>query len=325
MAIPSISAFIVNYNTRALLERCLRSIFNNKGDLSIEVFVVDNGSTDGGPEMVKTMFPQVSLTRYSENIGYTKAINPVLRFASGSYCLLLHSDIEVLPNTFKEFLDFFKSHPEAGILGGNLYYPDGTPNPCEILFPNFRNDLLCFGLRLLRKLPVGKKVAGDFNPLEWSHKSTSQVNWVWNACMMVRREILERVGYFDEDFFVWYADWDLCKRAGCAGWAVYYVHPATAIHYERQSFAGEGIINEDVRYKVDGWYSAPAMIQDRFTFLKKHSSPESVCGAKAISIVDNGLRVWLILANLLLGKTMHNEAQFQVKACFQTIQTILKA
>jgi len=325
LATPSISVFIVNYNTRVLLEQCLKAIFSTRGHLEIEVFVADNNSTDGSPEMVRACFPHVSVTTYCKNAGYTRAINPLLASGKGEYYLLLHADVELLPNTLSRFVEFFESESQAGILGGNLHYPDGTPNPCEILFPSFKNDLLSFAVRLFRKLPAGTKLVGNRNPMEWSHKSTSQVNWVWNACMIVRRKVFQEVGYFDEKFFVWYADWDLCKRAADAGWLVYYLHPARAIHYERQSFAQEDIPMEEVRYKVDGWYSGTRQIRDRQTFLKKHSSPASIYGVKTIYLIEYALRLWLILVNLLCRKAIFKGASFQLKGCIQRIQAILNA
>ncbi len=325
MTAPFISVFIVNYNTCALLEQCIESIFYTKGDLCIEVFVADNNSADDSGEMVKQRFPHVFLTEYSQNMGYTKALNPLLPLAKGEYYVLLHADLELLPDTLIQFVDFFESHDQVGILGGNLFYPDGTPNPREILFPSFKNELLCFALRLFKKLPGGSQLFGNYDPAEWSRRSTSAVNWVWNACMMVRREVFERIGYFDEDFFVWFADWDFCKRAADTGSSVYYLYEAKAIHHERQSFAKEEIISDEIRYKVDGWYSAPRQIKDRHIFLKKHSSRVSIYGIKTIYIVENSLRLWLILGNLLLRKTTFKEASFQLKACLQTIQTILKA
>lgn len=321
----SISVFIVNYNTCDLLEQCLTSIFDTKGDLDAEVFVVDNNSNDGSSEMVKAKFHQVFLTEYSENMGFTKAINSVLPLAKGEYCLLLHPDIELPAGTLRDFVAFFEAHPKAGVLGGNLYYPDGTPNPCEIFFPGFKNDLLRFATRLAARLPAGGKLLWHFNALEWSHESTCQVNWVWNACMMVRGKVFEQIGYFDEDFFVWYADWDLCKRATDAGWLVYYLHPARAIHHERQSFAKNDTIAEEIRYKVDGWYSAAPQVRDRHVFLRKHAGAASVCGAKAICVTENLFRVWLIVGNLLFGKTIFKEARFQVRACLQSIQNVLGA
>jgi GT2 family glycosyltransferase len=325
MAIPCISVLIVNYNTSTLLEQCLRSIFDSKGDFAMEVLVADNGSTDGAPEMVRANYPEVSLIRYWRNVGYTRAINPLLRQAKGQYCLILHPDLELLPDTLRDLVDFLESHPQAGIVGGDLYYPDGTPNPCEILFPGFRNDLLGFAMRVLSKMPGGRKLIGNYNPTEWSHRSTSRVNWVWNACMMIRREVLERVGHFDEDFYVWYGDWDLCKRATDAGWWVYYVRGATAIHHERQSFGIQSSTQKEVLYKVDGWHSAPRQIQDRHRFLKKHASRLSIMGVKVLNIVENALRLSLILASALFRRVTLKEALFPIGMCIQTIQAILKA
>jgi len=325
MPTSSVSVFIVNYNTCRLLERCLKSIFDTKGDLAIEVCVADNGSTDGSPEMVELRFPDVSLKKYSENVGYTKALNPLLPWANGQYYMFLHPDLEILPKTLERFVDFFQSNPRVGIVGGNLYYPDGTPNPCEILWPGFRNDLRCFAVRVFRRLPGGVRIVRDHNPMEWSHKFTSQVPSVWNACMMVRREVFEEVGYLDENFFVWAADWDLCKRAADAGWWTYYLHPATAIHHERQSFVEQDTIRDEIRYKVDGWYSAAMQIKDRHAFMKKHLSPVSAYGVKAIYLMENVLRLWLILCNLVFQRATSKEVSFQLMACLQTIQTILKA
>lgn len=320
----SVSIFIVNFNTCALLKRCLESILKHRGHLSIELFVADNGSTDGSPEMVGSSFPQVSLTRYAQNIGYTKALNPLLQFASGNYFLFLHPDIEILGNTLSELVSFLESHSEAGIVGANLYYPDGSPNSCEIMFPGLRNDLLCFAVRFFDKLSVSK-LAGERKPMEWSHKSTSKVDSVWNACMMVRKEVFDTVGYFDEQFFYGSVDWDFCKRAGAFGWSVYYLHSAVAIHYERQSFTEEDMIRNDVRYKVDGWPTAACRYLDRHRFLRKHYGPLSVCGVKIVYIVENALRLWLILGSFFFRRVGYRSASFQLKACLQSIQTIMKA
>ena len=319
-----ISIFIVNYNTCSLLKECLESIFENRGELRVEVFVADNNSSDGSPEMVETRFPQVCLTRYSENMGFTRAINPLLPLAKGKYYLLLHPDVEILPNTLERLVGFLECEPQAGIAGANLYYADGTPNPCEVLWPGFKNDLLCFAVRLFNRLPGAKKLLGSYDPMEWSHEATSQVTSVWNACMMVRREVFETIGYFDEDFFYGSSDWDLCKRANEAGWGVYYVYPATAIHHERQSFAKEEVIRDEVQYKVDGWHSAAWQYKDRYVFLKKHCSQASVYGVKTIYVLENVFRLWLILASLLFCSNSFGKASWQLKACLQTIRTIMK-
>lgn len=143
--------------------------------------------------------------------------------------------------------------------------------------------------------------------------------------MMVRREVLEQIGYFDEDFFVWYADWDLCKRATDVGWQVYYLREATAIHHERRSFDKDSIHSDEIRYKIDGWYSAASQIQDRYLFLKKHSGRASMYGTKLINTAENALRILLILAGAASRGITRKEVSFRIRTCFQTIQAILKA
>lgn len=142
--------------------------------------------------------------------------------------------------------------------------------------------------------------------------------------MMVRRDVLEEIGLFDEDFFYGSADWDLCKRAADAGWAAYYVHSAIALHYERQSFDEKDRIRDAVRYKVDGWPTAVARYQDRHVFLKKHSKLASIYGVKAVYVLENTLRLSFILTSLLLRKVSCDQASFQFRSCLQTIQAILK-
>ena len=320
----TVSIFIVNYNTCEFLEQCLESIFDTRDDLRIEVFVADNNSSDGSPEMVKTKFPQVRLTEYPENLGYSKSINPLLPLASGNYYLFLHPDVKMLSNAFKHFLEFFESHPQAGIVGGNLYYPDGTPNPCEVLWPGFANDLLSFTVRIFSRLPPGRKLLENYNPTEWSHKSTCLVNAVWNACMMVRKEVFDEIGCFDEALFYGSSDWDLCKRAAHAGWLAYYLHPAKAIHYERQSFGKDESIRDEIRYKVDGWHSALWIYKDRYVFLKKHCSSAAILGVKAVYFMENMARLWLICWNIALRRVTPERASFSIGACLRTLQAILK-
>jgi len=322
---PAVSVFIINYNTCDLLERCLKSIYETKDDLAIEVYVGDNSSNDASAEMVRRSFPEVSLIRYVENLGYTRSVNSLLSLGKGEYYLLAHADVEILPNTLREFVEYFERQPQAGILGGNLYYPDGTPNPCEILLPGFRNDLLRLAMRVLKRLPVSRRLVEDLDRTEWSHDFTSMVGGVWNACMMIRREVFETVGYFDERFFVWYADWDLCVRAKEVGWSVYYLYPAMAIHHERQSFAQGDTVTEEVRYKVDGWYSAGRQIEDRYVFLRKHCGSACVHGVKVINVAESALRLWLVLGYFLLGRTIASETSFRLRACRETLRAIAKA
>jgi len=322
---PDVSVFIVSYNTRRLLAECLRSLEETKGDLDLEVFVADNNSTDATREMVREKFPKTHIKNYSRNMGFTRAVNPMLSLARGKYFLLLHPDIRLLPDTLNELISFFEDHPRTGILGGNLYYPDGTPNPCEIRFPDFKGEFSCFTSRLLNKFPRENQLHHeDNNRLIWSHRSSDRVTWVWNACMMVRQEVFQTVGYFDEDFFVWFADWDFCKRTSEKGWSVHYVAPAVAIHYERNSPLEAHDKEDTVRYKIDGWYSAVQQMKDRRVFWQKHLRRTSVYGVRGIYFLESFLRMWLVLCHWLLNRTRGQETAFQVKTCLKTMHAVLK-
>jgi len=320
---PRVSILIVNYNTRELLKKCLQSIFETKGELSVEVLIWDNNSSDGSGEMVARLFPQANLMPFQQNTGYTRAMNALLAAAQGEYLLLLHPDVELFPGTLQGFLDFFCRHGRAGVLGGNLYYPDGTPNPCEILFPGFRNDLKCFLRKLWFRLPSFAKRLAEPNPLEWNHEKTSQVNWVWNACMMVHRKVFEDIGLFDEDFFVWFADWDFCKRATDAGWAVYYLDSAKAVHHERQSPAQ--LCTEEVIYKVDGRYSAPRMYSDRCRFLRKHCNGTAILALKGLHVFQYALQVSRALTDEMKGHMPVRDACWDIKLFLKTMKSILGA
>lgn len=323
-----ISIFIVNFNTSFLLEKCLESIFGSAlcaaDRFDLEVFIADNNSTDGSQQMVQEKFPSATLMAYSKNMGYTRAINPLLCQAKGDYFLILHPDVELSSETLICLLDFFDQNPTAGIAGGNLYYPDGTPNPCEIGFPSFRNELLWFWEAFSQRIPWLKTSAGKPRSLDWPHERTQRVNWVWNACMMVRRDVLTQIGYFDEDYFVWFSDWDFCTRAAAAGWGAYYVREALAVHHERQSFAASQELTKEIRYKIDGWYSAPAQMRDRNIFLRKHLIPGARMALKSLYILENIVRLAILYVSSIGKREKTEETIFPARACLKTIRAILE-
>lgn len=319
-----ISIFVVNYNTRHLLRKCLQSICDSEGAIKFEVFVADNNSSDGSTQMVRTEFPEVSLSCHEQNLGYTRAVNRLLPRGTGEYYLLLHPDVELLPDTLTEFLEFFRRHRNAGILGGNLLYADGTPNPCEILFPGVKNDLKYLAVTMMRKVPFFKGTVERHDPTKWKHEATAEVMGVWNACMMFRREVLNEIGMFDERFFVWFADWDFCKRAREKGWSVYYVANAKALHHERFSFKASRI-SKEVKYKTDGWYSLVSQTRDRHTFLNKHNGKPSVFGVKAIEIAGAVLKIVLLIINIAARKTLPAEGSFRIRTCAKMIRVVLRA
>ncbi len=199
-----LSIAIVTYNDGELLEKCLKSIYENTHKISFEVFVVDNASTDGTVQIVKEKFEKVKLIINKENLGFVKATNQVLKKVESRYALLLNSDTQVLNNAFDKMVAFMDNHPKVGALGCKLLNPDGTFQKIGRKFLNF-----------------------EFKNPNTVHK----VSWICGACLMVRDRILKEVGLLDENLYFYNDDLDWCRRIKKQGWQLYYFPEAEVIHY----------------------------------------------------------------------------------------------
>ncbi|MBI4053812.1 MAG: glycosyltransferase family 2 protein [Candidatus Doudnabacteria bacterium] len=218
-----LSIIIVNYNTRDLLQRCLRSVFASITNYSYEVIVSDNGSSDGSVDLVKEFFPQVKLLENRSNLGFSKANNLAIKISQGRYVLLLNSDTEVNPNTFQQSMAYLEKHAEVGILGCKVLLPDATLDPaCRRRFPTPANAFLrLFGLKRFSDY----NVSGDVN-------REMEVDAVMGAYLLIRRSVIERVGLLDEDFFMYGEDLDWCFRVKTAGYKVVYYPGAKITHFK---------------------------------------------------------------------------------------------
>ncbi|MCL5435643.1 MAG: glycosyltransferase family 2 protein [Patescibacteria group bacterium] len=218
-----LSVIIVNYNTKELLKRCLLSVFASKTSFSFEVWVSDNGSTDGSIEMVKKEFPQVRLSENGANLGFSKANNIALKQAQGENLLLLNSDTEVRPETLTRSMEYIKEHSEVGVLGCKVLLPNGQLDPaCRRRFPNPTNAFLrLFGLKKFSDY----NVSGDIN-------TPQEVDAVMGAYLLIRKKVIEKIGFLDEDYFMYGEDLDWCWRAKQAGYQVYYYPGAEITHYK---------------------------------------------------------------------------------------------
>lgn len=233
-----LSILIVNFNTRDLLSACLRSVAATVRRHTWEVIVADNASADGSVAMLRRDWPEVKVIETGANLGFARANNKALAVAQGRYLLLLNSDTEVLPDALDELVGFMDAHPAAGVAAPHLLNSDLTdqgtarafPSPLAVLFG--RKSLLT---RLFPDNPwsqrylVGRQHRGN---------EPFRVDWVSGACLMVRREAVERAGPLDEQFFMYWEDADWCRRIGNAGYAVYCVPSARVVHHEGQSSKG---------------------------------------------------------------------------------------
>jgi GT2 family glycosyltransferase len=229
---PVLSIVIVSWNVREDLRECLQSLLGEEGSRlesgEIEIIVVDNASTDGTAEMVNLEFPQVKLLVNSQNLGYTKANNIGINHSRGKYILLLNPDTIVHQGALQALIDCAESHPEAGIIGAKLLNPDGSVQRSARSFPDigaglFRNTFLG---RLFPNNPfVRRYLLADF-----SYDEVREVDWVSGAAMLVRRDLIERIGGLDERFWAYCEDVDLCWRAWQAGYKVLFCPNAVITH-----------------------------------------------------------------------------------------------
>jgi N-acetylglucosaminyl-diphospho-decaprenol L-rhamnosyltransferase len=230
-----LSIIIVNYNTRDLLRDCLLSIYSSQGDFQYEVIVVDNCSPDDSVEMVRQEFPQAKLIASEINRGYAYANNLGLCQARGHYLLLLNPDTVLPPTALHGMLDFMEEHPDAGVAGPKLVLADGSLDlACRRSFPTL--DVAFYRLVGLSKRHPNSPRYNRYNLGYLDPNQVAEVDSVVGACMCIRREALDQAGLFDERFFMYAEDIDLCYRIKVDhGWKVYYNPAVVVTHYKAQS------------------------------------------------------------------------------------------
>jgi len=221
-----VSIIVVTFNTCDLTRMCLESVVADSVSLDgpTELIVVDNASADDTVSMVSQLFPSVQLIVNPENVGYAKACNIGMQAASGRYLLLLNSDTQALPGALKALVHFMDAHPEAGMCGPQLLNEDGSLQPSGRPLPSFWS----VALAMTRAYRLWKRDL--YLQLGRDYHQVVSVGEISGAAMMVRREVYQLVGGFDEGFFAYYEDVDWCKRIGEAGYGIYYVPQAQVIH-----------------------------------------------------------------------------------------------
>lgn len=218
-----LSVIVVNWNTRGLLEACLSSVEAARGNLALDTWVVDNGSSDGSDDLVRQRFPGVELIANASNRGYAAANNQAIQQARGRYLLLLNSDAEVEPAALTALVAYGDAHPRAGVIGPKLLNPDGSLQPSGGRFPTPGSTVASLlGLHRL----TGRPRYGT----QRDYAVPAEVDEVSGAAMLIRREVIGQVGGLDEGFAWGYEDVDFCLRAHRAGWQLHYAPDARVIH-----------------------------------------------------------------------------------------------
>ena len=234
-AAPQVVVAVVSWNTRELLDRCLRSLRPHAEAGRAEVWVVDNASTDGSPDAVRERHPWARLVASQENLGYGPAINLVAERTSSPWLVVSNADIAVRPGALERLLAAAEADPRAGILAPRLVLPDGSTQHSVWPFPGaFVHTMANLGPRFV-PARVGDRLAlSDM----WDADRERRVPWAIGAFLLVRREAWDAIGGFDPGQWMSAEDLDLGWRALGAGWATRYV-PGAVVDHEESAATGQ--------------------------------------------------------------------------------------
>jgi len=230
---PDISVLIISYNTRDLLRKCLQSIIQESKDLSHEIIVIDNASKDGSAEMVANEFQDVILIPSEINLGFGQANNLAFKASKGKYIVLLNSDAFLHPGSLQRALDKIKYDPKIGMGGARLVGQDGSWQPSARMFPSLLNEFLQLS-GLAGKYPRSK-FFGRFNRTWASPDEACETDWIPGAFAIIPRQVLEKLGFFDERFFLYYEEVDLCRRIKQSGYSIWYWPDVIVTHLGGES------------------------------------------------------------------------------------------
>jgi len=261
-----VSIVIVNFNTRDLLRSCLNTIPLGAKDLSHEVIVVDNGSTDGSAEMIKTHFPQVKMLKNEENLGFSRASNLGAATSRGDALLFLNSDTLVREKAISLLYDTLMTAEDIGIVGPKIVNPKGVPTRSYMRFLTL--PMLFAGSEKLSRFINVEKFRLHFDQYDFSR--LREVPWVSGACLMIKSKIFTEIGGFDEGYFFYCEDMDLCLQAQRRGYRVIFNPQAEIVHlFGGSSGEKRAFLNREYQKSV-------------FHYFRKHYSPFHAWTAKLI-------------------------------------------
>lgn len=276
-----LSIIIVSWNAKKFLLECLGSIGAQNIE-GLEIIVVDNASSDGSPQAVKELFPQVKVIPCPVNHGFAKANNIGIKESSGKYVCLINSDVLVLDGCLEKMLSYMEIHPQAGLAGPMVLNGDMTLQRSCRKFPTLTNTLLtALGFESVLK-----------DLIFFPHDREREVEVISGCFLLARRKAVDKVGLLDERFFFYSEDKDWCKRFYNAGWKAVFLPEARAIH-----FGGSSSANAPVRFYIEMqkanlqyWRKHHGMISQGVlrTFILIHQIIRILRGALLYALKPNG-------------------------------------
>jgi len=235
-----VTVSIVTGGSRELILDCLGSLYQNADGLTLEVIIIDNARSAGLAEAIRGRFPDAVVKANEIREGFSANHNKVLRVATGEFVFILNDDTVVHPGALRAIVSFMRAHPEAGVVGGFLLNPDGTPQYTGKARPTLLAAAM-ISMGLHRIFPDNPVTAGYYRKKD-TYAEVEEVESVNGAAMMVRRDILPKVGLLDDGFFMYCEDVDYSIRVREAGYRLYCLANAKVTHYRGKSGSGRKMV-----------------------------------------------------------------------------------
>lgn len=302
-----VSVIIINYNTCDLLRECLRSVVSDSTPK--EIIVIDNASTDGSVQMVKTEFPDVLLRINDKNERFAKPNNMAMKIAKGRYYFLLNSDATISPDTLEVLLNYLETHSDVGVCAPQLVYPDGSIQPSCRGFINLWTHF-CDMLVLDRIFP-NSKIFAQSEMTFFDHSSDKEVDHVMAAAILVRREAVRDAGSLDENLSIIYNDLDWSLRIKKAGWKTVYYPRTQVIHHHSKTTK---MMNQQFELFFE-------LYSNVFYYFKKNYGTLSVVFYKVLMLVGFLPRTLYWTIRFLFNPTQ--EFKYMLKFCVKSVRTAL--
>jgi len=275
---PELSVIVVNWNGADVLPDCLRSTIDETRDTSVEIIVVDNGSSDGSDAAAEAVGDPVRVIRNEENLGFTRANNIGIRQSRGRYIALVNSDVIVLPDCFRILMEYMDAHPEVGLVSPLILNQDGSVQRSCYPHRTYRGEFLsALGLNGFIERLVRAEGGNAVGRPDADGAASAQV--MIGCFWLVRRDALDEVGLLDEGLFFYGDDFDWCGRFAKSGWQVKQQQRARAVH-----LGGGSSRHAPIRFFIE-------LQKARLYYWRKHHGAVGYVYCRAMLILHHGLRV----------------------------------
>ncbi len=302
------SLIIVSWNAKDHLINCLNSILKFRKN-GWEIIVVDNGSTDGGPDVVENQFPMVQMIKNNENLGFARANNIGIRVSTGRYVCFINSDVIVQDGCIEKLMEVMDQNPSVGMCGPKILNPDGTLQPSCQNFPGVWNNF-CHAIGLNCIFPHSAFFSEPYMKY-WPHDSVRRVDALNGCFWIVRRTALDHVGLLDENFFIYGEDVDWCKRFHDTGWDVVFFPQAQAVHFGAASSS-----RAPIRFYIE-------MQKADLFYWRKHHGRIFAFVYRLIVLLRHVVRLIARMIEYVLRPANRPEADFKLKRSLATVRWAL--